>query len=200
MLIPSLQWRYTITNACTFHFNFKPFWQKKAFKFTAGYSSSEINRAVTAYSYNESDPKSKTAQQGEEEKWHKLWWREPHMIIIKNYLQEKCPGWDYWLIQTWLEQSTNPTCPEDELSLVSVLSFQRSRQRMCSTPIIIGTSGLVVTSEQNWVQRKHLSQVSLDSRAGKEIKTLFPHTEAGGTRAVWAGPQLPTPPSSHPQN
>lgn len=88
---------------CTFHFNFKAFWQKKAFKFTAGYRSSEINRAVTAYSYNESDPKSKTAWQGEEEKWHKLWWGKPHMIIIKNYLQEKCPGKDYQQIPTWLE-------------------------------------------------------------------------------------------------
>lgn len=53
---------------CTFHFNFKPFQQKKLFKFTAGYSFGEINRDITAYSYNESDPKSKTTWQEVEEK------------------------------------------------------------------------------------------------------------------------------------
>lgn len=118
---------------CTFHFDFKPFWQKKAFKFTAGYSSSEINRAVTAYSYNESDPKSKTPWQGEEEKWHELWWRQPYMIIIKNDLQVKCPGWDYQQIHS-LVGTNYKSCPEDELSLVRVLSFQRSCQSMRCVP------------------------------------------------------------------
>lgn len=75
------------------------------------------------------------------------------MIIIKNDLQVKCPGWDYQQIHS-LVGTNYKSCPEDELSLVRVLSFQRSCQSMRCVPHPLQLKLVVLWCLQNRSESK----------------------------------------------